>query len=67
MEPELLTVGEAAELLRTTTKAVYASLERGQLPGVVRLGRRVLFRRDDLRKHVGLVASPSSCGPPERR
>jgi excisionase family DNA binding protein len=66
-DPELLTVDEAAELLRTTPKAVYASLERGQLPGVVRLGRRVLFRRDDLRKHVGLLPSSQSCGPPGRR
>ena len=44
--PALLTSGEVAALLRTTRKAVYAMVERGQLPGVVRLGRRVLFRQD---------------------
>ncbi len=50
----LLTVPEAASLLRTTAKAIYTMIERGQLPGVVRLGRRVLVRRVDLRRHVGL-------------
>ena len=44
--PALLTSGEVAELLRTTRKAVYAMVERRQIPGVVRLGRRLLFRQD---------------------
>jgi excisionase family DNA binding protein len=43
-----LTVDEAAALLRTSRRAVYAMLERGQLPGVTRIGRRVLFRSADL-------------------
>jgi excisionase family DNA binding protein len=47
-EPLLLTVDETASFLRTTRKAVYALIERGQLAGVVRLGRRVLVRRDQL-------------------
>ena len=46
--PELLTPDELAALLRTTRKAVYAMIARGQLPGIVRLGRRVLFDRDEL-------------------
>jgi hypothetical protein len=33
-------------LLRTTRKAIYAMAERGCLPGVVRVGRRLLVRRD---------------------
>lgn len=47
-EPLLLTVNETAMLLRTTRKAVYALIERGQLPGVTRLGRRVLILRSKL-------------------
>ena len=46
--PVLLTVPETASLLRTTVKAVYAMVERRQLPGVVRLGRRVLIRSEVL-------------------
>ena len=44
--PLLLTADETAVLLRTTRKAVYAMVERGQLPGLVRIGRRILFRTD---------------------
>jgi excisionase family DNA binding protein len=44
----LLTVDETAHLLRTTRKAAYALIERRQIPGVTRLGRRVLVRRDEL-------------------
>jgi excisionase family DNA binding protein len=46
--PLFLNVDEAAELLRTTRRAIYAMVERRQLPGVVRLRRRVLFRTDVL-------------------
>ena len=46
--PLLLTVDDAAELLRTTKRAIYAIIERRQLPGIVRIGRRVLLRADDL-------------------
>jgi excisionase family DNA binding protein len=44
--PKLLTVEETAEALRTTRAAVYAMVARAQLPGVIRLGRRVLVRAD---------------------
>ncbi len=40
--PHLLTADETATLLRTTRAAVYAMSERGQLPGVIRIGRRLL-------------------------
>jgi excisionase family DNA binding protein len=42
--PMLLKVHEAASLLRTTPKGIYSMVERGQLPGVTRVGRRVLIR-----------------------
>jgi excisionase family DNA binding protein len=41
----LLTVAEVADLLRTSRKAIYSMVERGQLPGVCRVGRRVLVKR----------------------
>jgi excisionase family DNA binding protein len=46
--PVLLTADEAADLLRTTRRAIYAMIERGQLPGVIRVRRRVLVHADDL-------------------
>jgi excisionase family DNA binding protein len=46
--PLLLTVDEVPSLLRTSRKAVHALAERVQLPGVTRIGRRLLVRRDDL-------------------
>jgi excisionase family DNA binding protein len=46
--PPLLTVDEVADVLRTTRKAIYARIERGLLPGVIRDGRRLLVERDEL-------------------
>jgi excisionase family DNA binding protein len=46
--PMLLTVDDAANLLRTTRRAIYAMLERRQLPGVIRIRRRVLIRSAEL-------------------
>ena len=55
----LLTATEVAEILRTTKKAVYSMLERGQLPGAVRLGRRLLFRTDVLLEWLRQKSTPS--------
>lgn len=46
--PILLTVDEAADLLRTSRKAIYAMAERAQLPGATRIGRRLLVRSTEL-------------------
>jgi excisionase family DNA binding protein len=58
--PVLLTVDDAADLLRTTRRAIYAMIERGQLPGVIRLRRRVLLRADDLLDRLDQKRAPSS-------
>ena len=57
--PILLTVDEAASLLRTTRRAIYAMIERRQLPGVIRIRRRVLFRADDLLHWLDQKRAPS--------
>ena len=56
--PVLLTVDEAAALLRTTRRAMYAMVERRQLPGVVRIRRRVLFRTEALLDWVHQKSAP---------
>jgi len=58
--PILLTVDEAAALLRTTRRAIYAMIERRQLPGVIRIRRRVLLRADDLLHWLDQKRAPSS-------
>lgn len=57
--PRFLNVEEAAELLRATRRAIYAMVERRQLPGVVRLRRRVLFRSDVLLDWLDQKCAPS--------
>ena len=46
--PLLLTADETGSLLRKSRRAVYAMAERGQLPGVTRIGRRLLVHRATL-------------------
>ena len=62
--PLLLTVAETADLLRTSEPAIYAMVARGVLPGVTRLGRRVLIRRDDL---IGWLDESRAPSPEETR
>ena len=60
--PQLLTTTEVAGLLRTSQKAIYAMAARGQLPGVTRIGRRLLYRRDDLLRWLDESRAPSPEG-----
>lgn len=57
--PVFLTVPETAALLRTTSKAVYALIARGQLPGVRRFHRRVLIDRAELLRSLDHNRTPS--------
>jgi len=57
--PVLLTIDDVAQLLRTTNRAIYAMTERRQLPGIVRIGRRVLFRTADLLDWLNQKSAPS--------
>ena len=57
--PVFLTVDETADLLRTTRKAVYSMVERGQLSGVTRIGRRLLIRTRDLLSWLDHNCAPS--------
>ena len=57
--PVLLTATDVAELLRTSRKAIYTMVERGQLPGVIHIGRRVLIREDALVDWLRQKSTPS--------
>jgi excisionase family DNA binding protein len=57
--PALLTCDEVAQLLRTSKKAIWAMSERKQLPGIVRIGRRLLFRQDALLDWLRQKSTPS--------
>ena len=57
--PSLLTPGEVSILFRTSKKAIYAMVERGQLPGVVRIGRRVLLDEAALVDFIRQKSTPS--------
>ncbi|MGY5882358.1 helix-turn-helix transcriptional regulator [Modestobacter lacusdianchii] len=62
-EPELLTITEAADLLRTPVATLRYWRHLGTGPRSFRLGRRVLYRSDELRSWVdaqhGQAASDS--------
>lgn len=47
-DPEVLTVDEAAALLRMDRKGVYEAIRRGQIPGVRRIGRVIRIHRGTL-------------------
>ncbi len=61
--PMYLTPDEVADLLRTSRKAVYLMIERGLLPGVTRIGRRVLLHRDAVLDWLDQKCAPSASEP----
>lgn len=60
--PALLTADEVAAVLRTTRAAIYARAERGQLPGLIRDGRRLLVDRAVLLRWLDQRRAPSPGG-----
>jgi excisionase family DNA binding protein len=56
---DLLTVAEVGTFLRTSRKAIYSMIERGQLPGIVRINRRVLVDREILLDWIRQKSAPS--------
>ena len=61
---DLLTIGEAAELLRAPVATLRYWRHLGSGPHSFRLGRRVLYRRDDL--HAWIAAQRDGSGPHRR-
>lgn len=60
--PLFLTAEETATLLRTSRKAVYAMADRHQLPGLTRVGRRLLVRSAVLLDFLARQGASSSRG-----
>ena len=67
--PEVLTVDEAAAYLRIGRTAAYEAVRRGELPGVLKLGRTIRISRFALERVLELGPDkakgpdPSKSGP----
>ena len=59
--PELLTIAEAADVLRTPVATLRYWRHQGIGPRSFRLGRRVLYRRDDV--HAWINAKRENAVP----
>ncbi len=59
--PRLIRGAEAIDISRITRKAVYCMIARGEVPGVIRVNRRVLVDGQILLSWIGqrTVASPN--------
>ncbi len=56
--PQLMTVEEAAEQLKVSTKALYARIKRGAVPGVVRVGaRRMMVKTGEFLRGLRRVST----------
>lgn len=60
--PALITVSEAASLLRQSVEAVYKMIQRGHLPGVLRIGRRIRVDSRVLVEWLNQNRVPSAMG-----
>ncbi len=58
-EHDVLTANEVAELLRVDRKSIYAAVARGEVPGVLRLGRLIRFSRSVVLRWVREGQTPS--------
>ena len=65
-EPDLLTITEAAELLRAPVATLRYWRHLGTGPRSFRLGRRVLYRSEDLRAWVDAQHNQSAPGTVHR-
>ncbi|SNR75356.1 helix-turn-helix transcriptional regulator [Blastococcus mobilis] len=65
-EPELFTIAEAAELLRASVATLRYWRHLGTGPRSFRLGRRVLYRYDDLRSWTDARHGEAVPGPGNR-
>jgi excisionase family DNA binding protein len=49
----MMTIEEAAEVLRTSPRALYMRIRRGAMPGVVRIGsRRLMVKTDEFLREL---------------
>ena len=60
-QPDLLTISEAAEMLRAPVATLRYWRHLGTGPHSFRLGRRVLYRRDDLDAWVEAHRGQADC------
>lgn len=58
----VLTVSEAAPVLGLTRAQLYAAIERGEVCGVVRIGRCIRLRRDAVLQAPRVAALPAPDG-----
>ena len=64
--PEVMKVNEVAEMLRVDRKTIYSMVERGQIPGVRRLGRCLRFSRRALVRWLDDVDAASNARRDQR-
>jgi excisionase family DNA binding protein len=58
----LMTVDEVATLLRVSSAAVYKMVERDEVPGVIRIKKRLRFEREVLVHWLHQNRTPSLTG-----